>query len=263
MTEFYTSRLIKASALIADTKTLLASWDLEQDTSTNLENARRSNLLGKASRSRAEDILKIFRQRYFSDPDVGKALSVLIKANAPGQWVDPLLYYYSVKNDKTLQAIVLDVVNPRRMNGYTDISREQVIRAIHDWINEGKTAERWGDETVLRVAKNSLASLRDFGVLKGKVNKTITPLYLPVEAFTFLAFEMWRRESSGEKVLQSEDWKLFFLPPQGVERFFLEAHQEKLLEYQAAGSIVRIEFPVNSLMEMAHALVDRSERSIP
>jgi len=257
----YTSRIIKASALIADTKALLSSWDINLNPSTNLDDARRTNLFGKASRSRVEDILKIFRQRYFDDPDIGNALSILVKGNVPGQWVDPLLYYYSVKNDQTLRAIVLDVVHPRRMNGYTDISRDHVLRAVRDWVAEGKTTDLWGEDTIQRVVRNSLAALRDFGVLQGKVNKTITPMYLPVEAFTFLAFEIWRHERSGEKVLKSEDWKLFFLPTQGVERFFLEAHQEKLLAYYAAGSIVRLEFPVNNLVEIAHALVERSERS--
>jgi hypothetical protein len=257
----YTSRIIKASALIADTKTLLASWDPEQDTSTNLEYARRTNLFGKASRSRVEDILNIFRQRYFGDPAVGNALSILVKGNVPGQWVDPLLYYYSVKNDQTLRAIILEVIQPRQMSGYSDISIEIVMRNLRDWVAEGKTTTEWGEKTTLRVAQNALAALRDYGVLQGRANKTITPMYLPVEAFTYLAFEMWRHERSGEKVLGSEDWKLFFLPTHGVERFFLEAHQEKLLAYYAAGSIVRLEFPENNLVEMANALVERSERA--
>jgi hypothetical protein len=257
----YTSRIIKASALIADTKTLLASWDPEQDTSTNLEHARRTNLFGKASRSRVEDILNIFRQRYFDDPEVGNALSILVKGNVPGQWVDPLLYYYSVKNDQTLTSDCFGS-NPSQTNEwlFRYISRACYAQ-VRDWVAEGKTTTEWGEKTTLRVAQNALAALRDFGVLQGKVNKTITPMYLPVEAFTYLAFEMWRHERSGEKVLGSEDWKLFFLPTQGVERFFLEAHQEKLLAYYAAGSIVRLEFPENNLVEMANALVERSERA--
>jgi hypothetical protein len=259
--ELYTSRIIKASALISDTKTLLISWDPGKDTATNLEHARRTNLFGKATRARVEDILNIFRQRYFDDPEIGEALSNLVKGNVPGQWVDPLLYYYSIQNDRTLRAIVLDIIYPRRMNGYKDISREHVIRAVREWVAEGKTTDQWGEETILRVAKNSLAALRDFGVLQGKINKTITPMYLPVEAFTFLALEMWRHGRSGERVLSNEDWKLFFLPPQGVERFFLEAHQEKLLAYFAAGSVVRLEFPVNNLTEMANVLVERAQRS--
>jgi len=254
----YTSRLIKATALIPDTKALLASWDLSLDWRANFDAARRMNIFGKASRARIEDILKIFRQRYFDDPEVGQALVILVQGNVPAQWVDPLLYYYTVQNDSTLRAIVLEVVTRRRLGGYSDLTLEHVLRALRDWVAEGKTMTQWGEDTLLHVAQHALASLRDFGVLQGKATKTITPLYLPVEAFAFLAFELWRHEKSGEKILHSTEWNLFFLPTQGVERFFLEAHQERLLTFYAAGSVIRLEFPVNSLMEAAHVLVKRA-----
>ena len=57
----YTSKIIKAGALIADTKTLLAHWNESVSVVENLKQFRRDNLFGKASRSRVEDILTIFR----------------------------------------------------------------------------------------------------------------------------------------------------------------------------------------------------------
>jgi hypothetical protein len=254
----YTSRIIKASALLADTKTLLANWDLNQDLEANLDHARRANIFGKASRRRVEDILTIFRQRYFEDSRVGQALVTLVQGGIPGQWLDPILYFYSVQSDATLRAIVLDVVYPRRMSGFIDISKDLIIRALRDWVSEEKTASDWGENTIHVVARLSLAALRDFGLLKGRTTKTITPLYLPVESFAFIAFELVRQMTSGEQVLQSEEWKLFFLLTEGVERFFLEAHQERLLSYYAAGSIIRLEFPVKTLPEYAHVLVERA-----
>jgi hypothetical protein len=254
----YTSRILKATALIADTKTLLASWDLSKTSRENLEHARQINVFGKASRARVEDILTIFRQRYFNEPEIGTALVALVQGNVPGQWLDPLLYYYSVQNDITLRDIVLLGVAQRRMSGHTDFSPEHLTSLVRDWVAEGKTTSTWGEETITRVVRNSIAALRDFGILEGKVNKSITPLYLPVESFAFLAFEMWRKLRSGDKVLHSPDWNLFFLPTQGVERFFLEAHQERLLTYHAAGSVIRLEFDQSSLLEVAHALVERT-----
>jgi BrxA len=254
----FTSRLIKASALIGDTKTLLAHWDLTQDIPANLERARSENIFGKASRSRVEDVLRIFRQRYFDDPEIGEALVTLVQGGAPAQWIDPLLYYYTVRNDETLRAIVLEIVYRRQMGGYADISIEMVMRNLRDWVAGGRTTSDWGEETIYRVAKNALTALRDFGILSGKATKSITPIYLPVEAFALLAFEMQRRTTSGDQILHSEDWKLFFLPVEGVERFFLEAHQERLLAYYAAGSVVRLEFPAQTLVEYAHVLVERA-----
>lgn len=256
-----TSRIIKASALIADTKTLLAAWDLTQSTTQNLDRFRRENLFGKASRIRVEDVLRIFRQRYFDDPEVGSALVLLTRSGVPSTWLDPLLYYYSVKNDLTLRGLILEIVYPKMMSGRTTILVDDVMRQLREWSDGGKTTSAWGEDTVKRIARNSMATLRDYGIFQGKSTKSISSFYLPIEAFAFLAFEMARSQYSGEQILRSEDWKLFFLPVEGVERFFLEAHQERLLTYYAAGSIIRLDFPVQTLVEYANVLIERARQS--
>jgi len=251
----YTSRIIKASALIADTRVLLSAWDLEQSVAQNLDRARRENIFGKASRKRVEDILIIFRQRYFDDADVGTALVTLTQNGAAAQWINPLLYFFSAQNDGTLRDLVVEVLYPRHLAGYTDLPIEVVIRGIRNWVAEGKTTSAWNENTVLRVAQGLMAALRDFGVLQGAVNKRLTPIYLPTPSFALIALWLQQRERSGNLILHSDDWRLFFLPVEGVERFFMEAHQEHLLTYNAAGSVVRIEFPAASLTEYAHVLL--------
>ena len=44
----YSSKIIKAGALLPDTKLLLESWDSDADIANNLERVREENLLGKA-----------------------------------------------------------------------------------------------------------------------------------------------------------------------------------------------------------------------
>jgi hypothetical protein len=254
----YTSRIIKASALIADTKVLLNAWDPNRPVADNLDRARQQNIFGKASRRRVIDILKIFRQRYFEDPDIGGALVTLVQQRAPAQWIDPLLYFFSVENDRTLRDIVVEVIYPRHLSGYTELTTENVSRAVRTWVSEGKTTSSWSDETIARVTRNSMAALRDFGVLKGAVRKEIAPIYLPDPSFALIAFWLNQRLHSGNLVLTSNDWKLFFLPVAGVERFFIEAHQEHLLTYNAAGSIVRLDFPAASLADYASFMIDRA-----
>ena len=56
----YSTRIIKAGALLGDTKTLLCHWDSTQTTQDNLRRFREENLFGKASRSRVED--KAYRE---------------------------------------------------------------------------------------------------------------------------------------------------------------------------------------------------------
>jgi hypothetical protein len=103
-----------------------------------------------------------------------------------------------------------------------------------------------------------MATLRDLGVLQGTVHKRLAPVYLPVEAFAYLAFYLHQSQPSGERLLVDPEWRLFFLLPEAVERFFIEAHQSHLLEYYAAGSVTRMTFPAQSIEEYARVLVERA-----
>jgi hypothetical protein len=255
----YTSRIIKASALIADTRLLLSEWDLTLSVEENLVQARQRNIFGRASRRRSEDVLRIFRQRYFDDPAVGEMLVILAQNGRSGQWLEPLLYFFSAQNDRTLRDLVIEVVYPRHLAGYSDLPPDFLLRAVRQWVSEGKTTTEWGDTTTARVARNAQAALRDFGIFQGKVNKSIAPVFLPTPAFALIALWQQQHLHSGNLVLHSEDWKLFFLPVEGVERFFIEAHQEHLLNYDAAGSIVRLEFPADNLPDYARFLMDRHD----
>jgi hypothetical protein len=133
----------------------------------------------------------------------------------------------------------------------------EVRRPLKRWVAEGKTSAPWSDPTVGRIAQGLLSALRDFGVLQGAVKKRIAPAYLPVEAFAYLAFYLKQHQPSGAKLAELSDWKLFFLPREGVERALFEAHQSGLLEYHAAGSVTRLTFPAATPEEYARALVAR------
>ena len=95
-------------------------------------------------------------------------------------------------------------------------------------------------------------------MLQGAVNKRIAPAYLPVAAFAYVMFYLKQHQPSGAKLVEHPDWKLFFLPREGVERFLFEAHQHDLLEYHAAGSVTRLTFPAHTLEEYANVLAQRA-----
>ncbi len=254
----YTSKIIKAGALLADTKTMLAHWDESRSVNENLERFRRENIFGKASRSRIEDILTIFRQRYLQSESVTRSLVILVRDGFPSESLDRILYFFAAQTDRLLHDIVTEVISHYYSVGKTDISVDDIQAAVARWISEGKMTGDWSKNTIVRVTQGLLATLRDFGVLQGAVNKRLAPIYLPVEAFAYLAFYLQQRQPSGERLLEDPEWQLFFLARHAVERFFLEAHQQHLLEYRAAGSIIRITFPATSIEEYAYALAQRA-----
>ena len=250
----YSSKIIKAGALIDDTKALLTSWDSALSVQENLQRVRRQNLMGKTSRSRASDILAIFRQRYLEEEDVVRALAAIVRRQSNGNTLDRILYFHAVRADTLLHDVVIELLAPQWSRGIMEINGHEIEFALKRWVEEGKTAGSWGEATIRRVKQGVLATLRDFGVLQGAVNKRIAPAYLSLHAFAYIIFYLKLHQPSGIKLLDLKDWQLFFLPREGVERFLLEAHQHELLEYHVAGNVTRLTFPAETLEEYAHVL---------
>lgn len=250
----YSSKIIKAGALLTDTKALLSAWDPKLSVSENIHQIQHQNLLGKTSRSRAKDILAIFRQRYLAEETVVRALLPLAKLQSNGNILDRILYFHAARSDLLLKDVVINLLVPQRYRGNMDVNILDVEQALRKWVEQGKTSGTWGDYTIRRVAQGLLSTLRDFGVLQGAVNKSIAPVYLPVQAFSYIAFYLKQHQPSGSKLLDLVDWKLFFLSRDSVERFFLEAHQNGLLEYHVAGSVIRLTFPANTLEEYVNVI---------
>ncbi len=252
----YSSKIIKAGALLADTKTLLAHWDVASTAADNVQRLRRENVFGKASRSRVEDILNIFRQRYLADEAVTRALVILVNRKLPAASLDRILYFHAARSDRLLHDVVVEVLMPLQARGFKDIDVVDIQTPLKKWVDDGMTTAPWSEPTIVRIAQGLLSALRDFGVLQGAAKKRIAPAYLPVEAFSYLMFFLKQHEPSGAKLVELPDWKLFFLSREGVERFLFEAHQQHLLEYHAAGSVTRLTFPVGTLEEYANVLAE-------
>lgn len=254
----YSSRIIKAGALLADTMLLLSHWDATIPSGNNLDRIRNQNLFAKASKSRVEDILAIFKQRYLSDPGVAAALSVLVQAHVRMEVLRPLFYFHSCQSDHLLHDIVTRVLEPKWTAGQLEIDTLEVEQVLTRWVEQDLTVGAWSPPTTRRIAQGLLATLRDFGVLEGAVRKRIAHPYLPPEAFAYIALYLQNGGPSGRRLIDSPEWRLFFMGPDAVERLFIETQQRGLLHFQAAGAVVRIDFPTLSLEEFAHALVERT-----
>ena len=193
----YSSRIIKAGALLSDTKTLLSQWDTSCSVQANLDRIRHENTFGKASRSRVADILAIFRQRYLLDHEVTTALVALVKARTDANALDRILYFHATQSDQLLYDVVTEWLLPMQSQGLRDIVLETLESQLAIWVGEGKTTSPWSEATTRRVAQGLLSTLRDFGVLEGAVHKRIAPSYIPVTAFAYVLFYLKLHEPSG------------------------------------------------------------------
>ena len=151
--DHYTTKIIKAGALLADTRTLLANYDPADTVVQNLDRFRRENIFGKASRSRVEDILVIFRERYLRAPDVIEALATLVRASFPAEALDRLLHYHATQSDPLLHDIVTEFLYERQAAGRTNVEPGDICRVLNQWVAEGRTTKHWSEPTTVRVAQ--------------------------------------------------------------------------------------------------------------
>ena len=170
---------------------------------------------------------------------------------APIHIVRPVYYWISAKAEPLLGDFCREFILPRHAIVRGGIGTEDVL----NWLS-GKRCP-WSEAATIRVARGLLAALRDFGILEGRARKRLANLALPVSAFAYLALCLRRQGAASRSLLAHEDWQLHLLTPGDVEHLFLLAHQERLLEYHAAGSTVSINFPTESLEEYAHVITQR------
>lgn len=254
----YNSRLQKGGALLEDMRLLVRRW---QNAETNGQQAIivAENVLGKHTRARAADTLRYaFLPRFVNGrpPQAWKIVRALEDRNLPVEVLRPVYYWITACNERLLYDFVHTELLHRSKHQVQSIKTDEVCNWIAaQLIPHGKL---WSPTVMAKVARGVLATLRDFGILEGTVKKRIAPLYLPVESFAYIAFALHQEGASGPHLVQHHDWLLFLFSPPMVEHMFLEADRHGLLRFQAAGKIVRIDFPAHDFEEMADVVAARA-----
>jgi Putative inner membrane protein (DUF1819) len=163
----YSSKIIKAGALLTDTKLLLRQWHEGLDVQSNLDNVREYNLFGKASRLRAEDILSDFKQRYLKDLHVLRALVTLTKGGMPAESLDRILYFQAARSDPLLHDLVTEVLTDWTARSDREVRpwevqkwvEEKVAYTDFDMTNGGAFGFSWGFHSLLGAMYLQLAFL--------------------------------------------------------------------------------------------------------
>ncbi len=260
--KYTVTRVIKASALLPDTRTLFEYWDEGRSVKENLQMAASQNIFGKSSRVRVNDILKVFEARYLRNNGTASAIQRLVDSPLPAEITDRVLYYYTALAEPLIYDFVTEFLYDLYQRGRQVVAKEDAMDFIRDAMLHDKTEGKWDSPiTMNRVAVGLLSTLRDFRILSGQKGsskpKTFAPVYLPIEAFVFIAFNMKKDGLSGDRLLNHPNWRLFLLRLSDVERLFIEAHQLNYLRYESAGSLVRLEFPYENHLALVETIINK------
>ncbi len=207
-----------------------------------------TDVLGKTE-ARRLDVLQRLKERFVAPgTEVVRTLKLLTS--------DPLTlraacYYETARSDRLLAAFAGGPLFHWAADGRREVRVEDVL----GWMRSDPQVARWSEYTSVRAARGLLSTLRDFGILEGPARgqrKRIVQSHLAVRGFAYVSLRERQRMSSDRAVLASEAWRWYLLEPEAVRSLFLEAERVGILRFQEAGSMIRIDWLVKSLEEIAY-----------
>lgn len=246
----YTSRLQKGGALLEDMRQLVRHWS-DDPARAQRDAGIRSNVLNKETRNRLTDVYqRAFLPRFVNGPipNAWRLVRALEDAGASAAVLRPVYYWITATAEPLLGDFCREVLYPRQADARIGVDTALAL----SWL-DGKGCP-WSPDVATRVARGLLAALRDFGILQGRARKRLGDPAPPLRSFAYIAFCLRSHGTTSPELLVHRDWQLFLLSPEDVERLFLHAHQDRLLDYHAAGSVIQIHFPTDSVEEYARVV---------
>jgi hypothetical protein len=253
-TPHYTSRLLKGGALLDDTRRIVELWDVSASADENFQRISEQNLLGKASRSRLDDVLyRTIRPRFTEPgPHVISALQGFLDDHRA--FIEAS-YYEASRTDSLLAAFAEGPLWEWWSEGRAGVSVGEVESWLEKVAAEGKLP-RWSGTVQRRAAQGILSTLRDFGVLRGPAHsprKEIASPSISPRGFAYVAWREYEGGASSRALVYGSLWHRWLLDIDAVFGLLDQAARLGILRFSSAGSVVRIDWEVDSLAEVTSA----------
>ncbi len=243
-------------AMIPETYEVLVQWDFEQDKKANLDRLRDENYIGATSSTWLRDVAKVLNRRL--EPDGrDRPLAVLAKGGCPMDEWRPILLWHMTRDEFLLRDFLIHWLYPAYADGAFRVHNEE----LHEYLRTvgsrgGETEHAWTDSTLQRVAAGLLKISADFGLLAGTAVKEFTSYHLPDPSLIYLMHAVLSQEDhSPRRAIDSEEWRMFLMGTQDVERELLRLHQFQKLDYQVAGSLAQLTLPCDNPLAYAQEMV--------
>ena len=202
------------------------------------------------------DVAKVLNRRL--DPEgCDLPLVVLAKEACPLDVWRPILLWHITRDEFLLRDFLINWLYPAFDEGAFRVHNDE----LHNYLRTigtrgGETEHAWTNSTLERVATGLLKISADFGLLTGSAVKEFTSYHLPDRSLVYLLHAVLAQEhGSPRRAIDSEEWRMFLMGTQDVERELLRLHQFQELDYQVAGSLAQLTLPCESALAYAQEMV--------
>lgn len=240
-------------AMIEETYTVFHDWEFELSREENLRRMKETNSIGASSANWLRDVYKVLHRR-FEPNGRDRALVELAKARCSYAVWKPLLLWHMTRDEFLLRDFLVNWLFVQFREGALRLRTEDLheyLRALH---KKGLVAEPWKASTLNRVASGLLGIAADFDLVRGSQVREFGNYHLPEESFLYLLYAMSDAQPNAREVVHAEDWRMFLMDSDDVERELFRLHQYRKIHYEVAGSIAQLSLPLASAAHYAKEL---------
>ncbi len=247
--------LIKGS-LIGESYTVFHDWDFSISRRENFRRVRENNTIGATSVHWARDVAKVLNRR-FEPSGRDRPLVDLARGNCDLEIWKPLLLWHMTRDEFLVRDFLVNWLYPRWTEGAIQLRSADLVPYLKSLArNRGVLLSgQWSDVTTARVASGLLRLAVDFGFLMGKAARQFTSYHMPDSSFIYLLHAMVDQGMSARGIIESDDWHMYLMNSADVERELLRLHQFHKVQYEVAGSLVKLELPERSTGAYAKEIV--------
>jgi hypothetical protein len=217
------------------------------------------DLLGKDSQENRLNFWKRLHQRYLADWNRAILLARLVDGTSNYDLARLFVYYDFCRVESILYDAVTQPVYMRFADGFNGVE----IGDLQTWLDgieaEHSEVKEWSPQTRKKVLSNVLAVLRDFGLMSGKVRKTFERVYVPVTLAGYVLYSL--KDSLGQfgprAVIESPDWRLFFLDEGDVVNLLKEMAHEGYCTFQKQGEVMTLDLQWQNLEGYIEAITGK------
>jgi len=255
----YNSTLASKGALLSEVKSILREIDAGQDPEQMRNAVIEDDLLDRGTLHNRRTVWREISRRYISgrDPEHLATLARFVARCPNSIAVDLVIFYEYCQVDALLYDLTAYCTYELYHDARTGIDNVD----INEWLSQQEADHPeiagWSPVTRNRLISSYLATIRDFGLVRGAKQKAFHKLYLPREAFVYALYHQKDRGIVGKALIQATDWRLFLLSESEVIFLLEDAANGGFVRFRRAGDIYDLRFVYDNLHEVVHAIVDQ------
>ena len=239
----FTTQLQAGLGLFDETRTLLDLWQPGMNGNEVNQAALASGRFPSLTARRLRNIvLECFAPRYLVDDAQPARILKRLQSNLAPVDLRQLILLYTARATPILSSFICDVYWPSYAAGAAVMDSDGARAFVQRGVEDGKTATRWSEGTVKRVAGYLTSACADFGLLEPgtRRRRRILRIRISAQVVALLAHDLHFRGIADNALLAHPDWALFGLDRQDVLEEFRRLALRNLWIVQAAGDAAHI-----------------------